>query len=154
MDDTTCPAATILAEYKEQHLPERMNSFLKSPIAIGAFCLKKPERIIALGYVLLMAAMLHTLLQRQVRKALETATEPPVQGLDQRLIRRPTTWAIFTILSAILIIAQRTGDTWHFRPARPLSNNRCRVLTLAGFGPEIYSWQGRLVPENLGLPAP
>ena len=154
MDDTICPAATILAEYKEQHLPERMNSFLKSPIAIGAFCLKKPERIIALGYVLLMAAMIHTLLERQVRKALKKITEPPVQGLDRRLTRRPTTWAIFTVLSAILIIAQPIGDTWHFRPARPLSDNQSRILTLAGFGPEIYSWQGRLAPENLGLPPP
>ena len=154
MDAAAYPTATILAEYKEQHLPERMNKFLKSPIAIGAFCLKRPERIIALGYVLLMAAMIYTLLERQVRNALEQATEPPVLGLDRRPTRRPTTWAIFTALSAILIVAQRTGDTWHFRPSRPLSHNQCRILTLAGFGPEIYSWQGRLALENLGLPAP
>lgn len=154
LDQETYPPATVLAEYKEQHLAERMHSFLKDPLAIGAFCLKKPERVIALGYVLLIAAMVHTLLERQVRQALANAEQTPIEGLDHRPTRRPTTWAIFTALKAILILAQRTGDTWRFAPARPLSANQKRILTLAGFSPDIYTWQGRLAPENLGLAAP
>lgn len=154
MDRKAYPPATLLAEYKEQHLPERMHSFLKDPLAIGAFCLKKPERVIALGYVLLIAAMMHTLLERQVRQALANAAQAPIAGLDRRPTRRPTTWAIFTALNAILILAQRTGDTWRFAPARPLTTNQQRILMLAGFSPDIYTWQGQLAPENLGLPAP
>jgi transposase len=154
LDQAIYPPATLLAEYKEQHLAERMHSFLKDPLAVGAFCLKKPERVIALGYVLLIAAMLHTLLERQVRQALDKAEQTPIEGLDHRLTRRPTTRAIFTALNAILILAQRTGDTWRFAPARPLTANQQRILTLAGFSPDIYTWQGQLAPENLGLAAP
>lgn len=154
LDQDTYPPATLLAEYKEQHLAERMHSFLKDPLAVGAFCLKKPERVIALGYVLLIAAMVHTLLERQVRQALDTIEQPPVEGLDHRPTRRPTTWAIFTALKAILILAQRTGDTWRFAPTRPLTANQKRILTLAGCSSDIYTWQGQLAPENLGLAAP
>ena len=154
LDQDTYPPAMLLAEYKEQHLAERMHRFLKDPMAVGAFCLKKPERVIALGYVLLIAAMVHTLLERQVRQALDTVEQPPVEGLDHRPTRRPTTWAIFTALKAILILAQRTGDTWRFAPIRPLTANQKRILTLAGFSPDIYTWQGQLAPENLGLAAP
>lgn len=154
MDREAYPPALLLAEYKEQHVPERMHRFLKDPLAVGAFCLKKPERVIALGYVLLMAAMIHTLLERQVRRALDNAAQAPIEGLDRRPTRRPTTWAILTALNAILILAQRIGDTWRLAPARPLTTNQQRILTLAGFGPEIYTWQGQLAPENLGLPAP
>ncbi len=154
LDQQAKPPTTILAEYKEQHLAERMHSFLKDPQAVGAFCLKKPERSSALGYVLLIAAMLHTLLERQVRQALENANLAPIEGLDHRPTRRPTTWAIFTALKAILILAQRTDDTWRFAPARPLTANQNRILTLAGFSPDIYTWQGQLAPENLGLAAP
>jgi len=154
LDQAAYPPVTLLAEYKEQHLAERMHSFLKAPLAVGAFCLKKPERVIALGYVLLIAAMVHTLLARQVRQALDTTEQPPIAGLDPRPTRRPITWAIFTALNAILILAHRTGDTWRFTPARPLTANQQRILTLAGFSPDIYTWQGQLAPENLGLAAP
>jgi transposase len=154
LDQEAYPPATLLAEYKEQHLAERMHSFLKDPLAVGAFCLKKPERVIALGSVLLIAAMVYTLLERQVRQALDTTEQLPIEGLDHRPTRRPTTWTIFTALKAILILAQRTGDTWRFAPARPLTANQQRILTLAGFSPDIYTWQGQLAPENLGLAAP
>lgn len=154
LDRATYPAKTILAEYSEQHLSERMHSFLKSPLAIGAFCLKKPERLIALGYILLLAALIYTLLERQVRRALEDASVAPIRGLDNRPTRRPTTWAIFTVLNAVLILARRVGDEWHFQPARPLSDNQARLLRLAGFGPTIYTWHGHLAPDNLGLPSP
>lgn len=154
LDSAAYPAATVLAESKEQHLAERMHSFLKDPQAIGAFCLKKPERLIALGYVLLIAALLHTLLERQVRRALEDPNATPIRGLDKRPTRRPTTHALFSVLSAILIIAQPVDKTWRFRPARPLSDNQVRLLRLAGFGPEIYTWQGYVPLENLGLAAP
>lgn len=154
LDEVAYPAQTILAEYSQQHLSERMHAFLKSPLTIGAFCLKKPERLIALGYVLLMAAMIYTLLERQVRRALTDTHVEPIHGLDKRPTRRPTTWAIFTVLNAILILARRVGDEWHFQPARPLSNNQVTLLRLAGFGPDIYTWHGQLAPENLALPSP
>jgi transposase len=144
---------SLLLEYKQQYLPERMHAFLKNPQAIGAFCLKKPERIIAFGYVLLMAAMIYTLLERQVRKALEDQSELPVLGLDKRPTRYPTTWALFTAFTTILIIAHPDGDFWRLRPARPLSLNQSRILKLAGFSPDIYFWRGPLLSDNF-IPQP
>lgn len=40
---------------------ERIFRFLQDPAWVGAICLKKPERIVALGYVMLMAVMVYTL---------------------------------------------------------------------------------------------
>lgn len=147
-DRLAYPARTILAEYKEQHVAERVFSFIKDPTWVGAFCLKKPERIVALGYVLLMASMVYTLLERQVRQALTKPEERLVLGLDNRPTSRPSAWAILTILSAILIIAERQVDQWVFHPARKLTDNQERILTLAGFGPHIYYWQGALPITN------
>ena len=71
-DRVACPAISVLSGYKGQQGAERIFRFLKDPAWVGAICLKKPERIVAFGYVMLMAAMVYTLLERQARKALES----------------------------------------------------------------------------------
>jgi transposase len=154
LDADKYPPKSLLLEYKQQYLPERMHAFLKNPQAVGAFCLKKPERIIAFGYVLLMAAMIYTLLERQVRKALENRDELPVLGLDKRPTHLPTSWAIFTALTSILIIALPDREAWSLRPSRPLSLNQARILKLAGFSPDIYFWRGPLLFDNFISPPP
>ena len=138
------PARDILAEYKEQHTAERAFRFIKDPTWVGAFCLKKPERIVAFAYVLLMAAMLYTLLERQVRQRLQMPDEKPVLGLDNRPTKQPTAYAIKTILAPILIIAVLSNGQWSFRPSQPLNPNQRRVLSLAGFDEQVYHWRGEL----------
>ena len=142
------PARDILAEYKEQYTAERAFRFIKDPTWVGAFCLKKPERIAAFAYVLLMAAMVYTLLERQVRQSLQPAAIEPIVGLNNRPTKQPTAYAIKTILTPILVVALFLDGQWSFRPSRPLTENQKRVLALAGFSEDIYYWQGEFKSEK------
>ena len=132
----------VLAEYKGQTGVERIFRFIKNPAWVGAFCLKEPERIAAFGYVVLIAAMVYTLLERQVRKALAQPEEAPVEGLNRQLTKKPTSYAIQTALSAILVVGLRSGGRAELRPSGDLSKNQKRLLQLAGFDESIYHWQG------------
>jgi len=153
-DDQAHPARDILAEYKEQHTAERAFRFIKDPTWVGAFCLKKPERIAAFAYVLLMAAMVYTLLERQVRQSLQSPDARPVIGLNNRPTKQPTAYAVKTVLTPILVIAIFVVGQWSFHPSQPLTENQKYVLALAGFSESIYYWQGKLKPGNYHSASP
>jgi len=138
----------ILGEYKGQPGVERIFRFIKNPAWVGAFCLKEPERIAAFGYVVLLAAMVYTLLERQVRRALAKPEEEPVEGLNRKLTHRPTSYAIQTALSAILVVGQVKRGRLGLRLSGVLSQNQRRLLRLAGFDEGIYHWRGKTPPLN------
>src|SRR5659263_265206 len=50
------------SQYKGQQAVENIFKFIKDPTLVGAYCLKNPERIVAFGYILLMAAQVYTCL--------------------------------------------------------------------------------------------
>ena len=154
LDRQAYSARDILGEYKEQHTAERAISLFKDPTWVGSFCLKKPERIAAFAYVLLMATTVYTLLERQVRRELQEPDQEPIRGLNNRPTKRPTAYAVKTILTPIMIVAERVGEEWRFRPSQPLSENQKRILSLAGFGEEIYHWRGRLKIGNYHCSSP
>lgn len=145
-DPVVSPAVAVLSEYKGQQGAERIFRFLKDPAWVGAICLKKPGRIVALGYVMLMAAMVYTLLERQVRKALEPEEVAPIEGLNRRKTKQPTAYALQTALSTILVIAEIEEGHQRYRPGRPLSVNQRRILELTGFSESIYHWEGSIPP--------
>ncbi len=60
-------ARDVLKEYKGQVHVERHFHFLKDPLFVGALYVKKPKRVEALGYVLLLACLLYSLLERRLR---------------------------------------------------------------------------------------
>lgn len=138
LDRQQYPARRLLDTYKGQHIAEWALRFIKSPAWVGAYCLKRPERVAALGYVVLLAAMVYTLLERQVRQALAKPGQAPVRGLNDQLTHRPTAYAIEVILSPILVLQEASGRQTRFRLNRPLSENQRRVLHLAGFSEAIY----------------
>jgi len=138
LDRERYPARELLNTYKGQHTAEWALRFIKSPAWVGAFCLKKPERVAAFGYVVLLAAIVYTLLERQVRQALAQPDQLPLRGLDNKLTPQPTTYAIQVILSPILVLQEMVNGQPQFRLNRPLSENQRRVLELAGFSEAIY----------------
>ena len=83
---------------------ENVFKFIKDPALVGAYCSKNPERIVAFGYILLMAAQVYTILERVVRKNLENPDEEPVEGLNRQKTKKPTAYAIEYVLSAILVM--------------------------------------------------
>ncbi|MFC4247556.1 IS1634 family transposase, partial [Natribaculum luteum] len=70
------PAERVLREYKEQQAVERRFPVLKDPKRVGPVYLDRPERVEALGYVLLMALLVYSLIERRAREALKDADEP------------------------------------------------------------------------------
>jgi transposase len=132
------PAKTILEKYKGQYYVERIFKFIKDPSWVGSFCLNKPERIAALGYVLFIAAIIYTLWERRVRMALDNEDIEPIDGLNRQKTKRPTSYALEVVLNQILVLSQQTGEKLRIWLPKPLSRNVQRVIELSGFDVDIY----------------
>jgi len=138
MDVKKHPAKYILERYKGQGNVERIFRFIKNPAWVGSFCLKKPERLAVLGYVLLMAAIVYTLWERRVRKALAKDDVEPIEGLNRQKTKRPTAYALEMVLTPILVQSQRKGNTLRIWLPKRLPLNERRVIKLSGFSERIY----------------
>ena len=132
------PDREILSQYKGQQVVENIFKFIKDPTLVGAYCLKNPERIVAFGYILLIAAQVYTILERVVRKNLEKPDAKPVEGLNRQKTKKPTAYAIQYILSPILVIRMLKKKCEEWILSKELDKNQKRILKLAGFDEGIY----------------
>ena len=89
--------------YKEQHGVEQNFAFLKDPLIVNSLFLKKPERIEALGLVLLLALLLWRLVERALRLHVET-TGSTLPGWDKKATQKPTAFMMMTKLAAVMVI--------------------------------------------------
>lgn len=148
MDKEKYPARMLLEKYKGQGNIERIFRFLKNPAWIGAFCLKKPERLAALGYVLLMAAIVYTLWERRVRRALDKKDEKPIEGLNRQKTKKPTSYALQVVLGAILVLYRIQNGELIIWLSKPLKPNQKRVIELSGFSSDIYEGRWDLLKKT------
>jgi len=95
--------AELLQAYKEQNGIERNFSFLKDPLIVNDLFLKKPERIEALGAVLLMALMIWNLIEHTLRLHIKESGGT-LPGWDNKPTRRPTTFMMSTKFLGIQIV--------------------------------------------------
>jgi transposase len=97
-DPVTAQAATVFLAYKGQPQVERRYSELKGPLSVAPVFLHDNKRIAALLHVLMLALLVYSLIERQVRRALEREGSPDgkMTGLypDNRR-ERPTARMIF-----------------------------------------------------------
>ena len=85
-------AERILRTYKEQNAIERNFSFLKDDQIVNALFLKRPERIEALGLILLISLLIWRLIELVMRTELQ-ARAATVPGWDDKpTARPPLTW--------------------------------------------------------------
>ena len=124
---------------------ERIFKFIKNPAWVGSFCIKKPERLAALGYVLLMAALVYTLWERRVRRALANDGVDPIEGLNRRKTKRPTAFALEMAITPILVQTQRIGNRLRIWLPKRLPLNKRRVIELSGFSEKIYEGEWHFV---------
>jgi transposase len=108
-------ARELLMEYKQQGSIERRFAFMKDPEVVDSFFVKKPERVEALGYVLLMVCLLFSVLERRVRQ-----TGRPLPTLSRKDVRNPTGLEILRNLSVSVI---------------ELDDGRRHLSVHTGFGP-------------------
>jgi DNA-binding MarR family transcriptional regulator len=116
-------ARDILTVYKDQHGTEQNYGFLKDPLIVNSLFLKKPERIEALGLVLLLALLLWRLMERAMRTYVDT-TRTPLPGWDKKATERPTAFMMITKFAGVIIM--KLGP--HRQLARPLSGVQHQYL--------------------------
>jgi transposase len=109
-------AREILHAYKNQHGVEQNFAFLKAPLIVNSLFLKKPERIEALGLVLLLALLLWRLVERALRVHVET-TGNTLTGWDKKATQKPTAFMMMTKFAAVMVI--KVGA--HRQLVQPLS---------------------------------
>jgi transposase len=109
-------AGDVLRAYKEQHGIEQNYGFLKDPLIVNSLFLKKPERIEALGLVLLLALLLWRLVERTLRVHVE-ATGKPLTGWDKKATQKPTAFMMMTKFAGVIVL--KVGDQRQL--AHPLS---------------------------------
>ena len=128
----------LLKIYKDQPKIERRFKFLKDPYYVGATFFKKPERIEAFNYVLLLALLLYSLLERRVRQSLLAAKEPfHVAGSYKTY--RPSGKTILEALDYITIgVFHDPGGGRREIPAN-IERALGRLVSLAGFEIGIYT---------------
>ena len=105
--DMAHSAAEGRRAYKAQHGVEQNFAFLKDPVIVNSLLLKKPERIEALGVVLLLALLLWRLVERTLRVHVET-TGSPLTGWDKKATQKPTAFMMMTKFAAVMVI--KVGD--------------------------------------------
>ena len=136
--DGAYDAEKILTSYKEQHGIERNFGFLKDDAIVNAIFLKTPQRIEALGLILLLALLIWRLIENQMRTHL-TATNTTVPGWDNKPTQRPTGYMMTIKFKGLLIV--KIGNERRF--ARPLSTTRLVFLNALGLSPNIFTQSPR-----------
>jgi hypothetical protein len=114
----------VLKAYKEQHGTEQNYGFLKDPLLVNSLFLKKPERIEALGMVLLLALLIWRLMERAMRTHVDSAGTPLI-GWDKKATERPTACMMVTKFSGLIVLKRGL----HRQLARPLSVVQQQYLT-------------------------
>jgi transposase len=120
-------AGEVLRAYKEQHGVEQNFAFLKDPLIVNSLFLKKPERIEALGLVLLLALLLWRLVERALRVHVET-TGNPLMGWDKKATQKPTAFMMMTKFAAVMVL--KVGGQRQLAP--PLSSVQQAYLNALG----------------------
>jgi transposase len=120
-------AGDVLQAYKEQHGMEQNFGFLKDPLIVNSLFLKKPERIEALGLVLLLALLLWRVLERSMRVHVDT-TGTVLAGWEKKTTARPTAFMMVTKFSGVIVL--KVGE--QRRLAQPLSAVQQQYLTAVG----------------------
>jgi transposase len=97
------PSCALLTAYNEQHGIEGNFGFLKDPTIVDGLFLDKPERLEALGLMLLTALLIWRLIERTMRQSIEDTGEP-ISGWDHKPTRRPTSFMMTTKFSGVMVI--------------------------------------------------
>jgi len=102
-DEGAYSAEQILRTYKEQYGIEKNFGFLKDDQIVNALFLKRPERIEALGLILLISLLIWRLIELVMRTELK-ARETTVPGWDDKPTDRPTAYMMTWKFKGVLIL--------------------------------------------------
>jgi transposase len=119
----------LLFTYKDQGYVERNFGFLKDDAIVNSLFLKSPERIEALGLVLVLSLLVWRLMERTMRLSLKQ-TGSTIMGWDKRQTSRPTSFMMTTYFLAVLVLQTPKGRMLG-RPLNPIQLNYLAILQLS-----------------------
>ena len=93
----------ILKMYKEQYGIEKNFGFLKDPLIVNDLFLKKPERIEALGFILVLSLLIWRLIKRCMRKFIN-GKDTTITGWDNKHTKSPTTFMMSTKFCSVHVL--------------------------------------------------
>lgn len=121
-------AELILRTYKEQYAIERNFSFLKDDQIVNALFLKRPERIEALGLILLIALLIWRLMEQVMRTTLK-AEETTVPGWDHKPTARPSAYMLTWKFRGVMVLCIGQTHPLH-QPLSPTQQAFLRALQI------------------------
>lgn len=95
-NDEQRSAKDLFLAYRGQASVEAAFRWLKGPVRVSRRFFKKPERVEAFGYVVLMAYLVYALVQRAIRRALPASEKLKVEG---RKTDRPTAQVVLDVIA-------------------------------------------------------
>jgi transposase len=96
-------AEQLLRTYKEQHAIEKNFGFLKDDQIVNALFLKRPERIEALGLILLISLLIWRLMELVMRTELQ-ARDATAPGWDNKPTARPSAYMVTWKFRGVLVL--------------------------------------------------
>lgn len=127
-------AEDLLRSYKAQDGIERNYSFLKDPLIVNDLFLKKPERIEALGMVLLICLLIWNLMQRSMRLHLEK-TGTTLEGWDGKRTDRPTSFMMTTKFQGLMVV--KVANIRILKPG--LNSTQMEYLQALGVNAKVFT---------------
>jgi transposase len=121
----------LLATYKGQGSAERGFRFLKDPLFLASSVfVKKPSRIIALSFIMVLCLLVYRLAERRLRQRLQQSKQT-IPNQINKPTDRPTMRWIFQFFEGIELLHIRIGSTLQTRVLRlqPLHH---KILSLLG----------------------
>lgn len=128
------PAQDLLSLYKSQIGIEKNFSFLKDPAIVNSIFLKKAERIEVLGLVLLISLLIWRLMERSMRRYVET-NDCTLPGWVRRQTKKPTTFMMTTKFASVMVIT--VGQ--HRQLAKPLKTFQQEYLKALGVTVDAFT---------------
>jgi transposase len=126
----------LLQAYKGQQRVETSFRWAKNPAAIAPIFLEKPTRIAALGFVYLVALLVYTLVERQVRRGLAESGESVGKGA--RATEKPTAQTVFRLLQGVAAVVLCVGGE-RKKVVTTLTADQKRIVRLMGFEARVYA---------------
>ena len=136
-------APSVLRAYKEQHGVETSFRFLKDPLIVNDLFLKKPERIEALGMVLMLSLLVWSLIERTLRQYVQEH-DTTLPGWDKKRTTKPTTYMLTWMFTGIIVI--HWGTQW--RLGNPLRATTLEYLETLGLNARIFITPPSINPKT------
>ncbi len=112
LDEQELSHEQVITTYKEQGGVERGFRFLKDPLFFASSVfVKKPERVVALSFIMVLALLVYRLAEHLLRFRL-AQTEETIPNQINKPTKRPTMRWIFQCFEGIDLLHIRIGSRW------------------------------------------